>query len=268
MRTLALAALAAATASIPAMAAAQSGPPPGAQVRIQSGAGHWRSQGPRMHSGQRFRHHRLRPGMQIHPFWFGPQFHVQNWQLYGFRQPAPDHRWVRYYDDAYLIDREGHVRDTRYGLDWDRYGEPWGDEGGVPRYVGDGDFHPEERDYAWVEEHDRYAGGDDYGDDGYGPAMAHDDYGYPPPPHGCQPAAPQPCGGYGYGNGAGYGYGYGHPCGQCWTVTIVETTVTPMTYRVVETVEEEIIETRPRARRGKKRTVRRNPPPPPPGERG
>src|SRR5690349_3694262 len=53
-----------------------------------------------MHPGPNFRHHRLQRGFMVHPFWFGPQFHVQNWQLYGFGAPRRDQRWVRYYDDA------------------------------------------------------------------------------------------------------------------------------------------------------------------------
>ena len=35
---------------------------------------------------------------------------INNWQIYGFADPGPDRRWVRYYDDAYLIDRDGRVR--------------------------------------------------------------------------------------------------------------------------------------------------------------
>ena len=113
------------------------------------------------HPGRGFRHSRLRRGFVINPFWFSPQFHVQNWQVYGFSDPGADGRWVRYYDDAYLIDQGGRVRDTRYGMDWDRYGEQWGDDDGVPAYRGHGEAHGGEEhggeehgeEYAEREEH-------------------------------------------------------------------------------------------------------------------
>lgn len=239
MRKFALAMLAAGAALAPAAAAAQ--PAPAAHPP----QGHWRHHdGPRMHFEQR----RLHPGARIHPFWFGPRFHVRNWQLYGFYQPMPQHRWVRHYDDAYLVDGDGWVRDARYGLDWDRYGERWEEDEGIPRYVGDGDYHPDERDYAWVEGHDGP------------PAHAGAPY---PPPEAC--GGPHPCGGPAYPAGYGYHGYYGYGCGGCgFTITIVETTTTPvMTRRVVEEVIEERVVHTPR-----RKTVRRRPPPPPPGERG
>ena len=98
-----------------------------------------------MHPGRNFRGHRLQRGFVIPPFWFGPQFHINNWQVYGFADPGADGRWVRYYDDAYLIDRDGRVRDNRYGMDWDRYGEEWEVEDGIPAYRGRRDYRPRRR---------------------------------------------------------------------------------------------------------------------------
>ena len=298
MKKLALTALAASVAIIPNAASAQHGSPPGAHVRGQPGhiMRHGgpnvvvRQRGPDVrvrqhggnvvvrhdggrfrHPGRHFAHRRLRHGAVIHPFWFGPQFHIANWQMYGFAHPRPDHRWIRYYDDAYMIDRSGRVSDVRYGMDWDRYGERWADDDGIPAYYGRGDYHPDDEDYAWVEEQDRRAyadrgyegghhGGWDYSE--YGRGSGH---GYPPPMAGCHPAPPQPCGGhgvgYGYQQSYGYGYGYG------WPAVIVETTVTTagsVTY--TEEVVEEVV-TRRRAHRPRRPAVRR-PPPPPPGERG
>ena len=277
MNKLASTLLAASVAFIPAAALAQHGPR--ADGHREMRAGHdsrviARHDGGRFrHPGRDFRHRRLQRGFVVHPFWFGPQFHIANWQMYGFANPGRDYRWVRYYDDAYMIDRGGRVRDARYGLDWDRYGERWRDDDGIPAYYGRGDFHPDEEDYAYVEEQDRYAyesGHDGRGRDGgwdysqYG----HGGYGYPPPSGGCHPAPPQPCGGYGPSMGHGYqqSYGYGYP------VTIVETTVTTAgsaTY-VEEWVEEEVATTRRRVHRPRRARppVRRAPPPPPPGERG
>ena len=280
MNKLALLTLAASAAFIPAVAAAQHGP----GVRVSHGGGNVvvRHGGPNVtvrhhggfrHPGRHFPHRRLQRGFFVHPFWFGPQFHVQNWQMYGFAPPPRDHRWVRYYDDAYLIDHEGRVRDERYGLDWDRYGERWAMDDGIPAYYGRGDYHPDEEDYAWVESQrgwDYADQGGGYGHGGYG--YGHGGYGYghggygPPPGGGCQPMPmPQPCGGgYGYGY---YGYGYAYPI-------IIETTVhTGAAATTYEVVEEVVEYERPR-RRYRQRSA---PPPrarprprprPPAGERG
>ena len=215
---------------------------------------------------------RIHRGGTIPHFWFGPQFHIQNWGMYGFPQPFDGGRWVRYYDDAYLIDRDGRVRDGRYGMDWDRYGERWDhDENGVPYYVGDGDYEPGDWDYEWAERYERgdrgrddYArGGHDGRDGGRRVKVRHGGtggYG----PHG--PPMPPP--GYGYGGYGGYGYGaYGYGWG--WgPVIITETTVTTApvveTRTYYETVTERV-RVRPKARR-----CRCAAPPPRPraGERG
>lgn len=134
---------------------------------------------------------RVERGHRVDGYWMGPGHHVHDWRRYGFSQPYEDRRWIRYHDDALLIDRYGTVHDGRYGMDWDEYGDDWGyDERGIPVYVGDGDYHPDDEDYAYVEEH---------GDYGYGQGQG---YGHAYPGH------------YGYGH-----YGWG-------TVTITETTVT------------------------------------------
>jgi Ni/Co efflux regulator RcnB len=199
---------------------------------------------PGFHPGPNFRHHRLRHGFFVHPFWFGPQFHVQNWQLYGFARPPRDHRWVRFYDDAYMIDRHGRVMDHRYDFDWDDYGERWGRRDGIPYY--DGPHHdgpddwadgPEEdwddRDDVYVERHRRVV---------------------PPPP--CHPG--QPCAHH-VQPYPGYGYGVVYP------PIIIETTTT--TTGCCEEVVEEVVEVRPRHRRHRPRAVRPRPRPRP-GERG
>jgi Ni/Co efflux regulator RcnB len=208
--------------------------------------------------------HRLQPGFIVPPMWFGPQFHVTNWQMYGFAPPPPRHRWVRYHDDAYLIDDGGRIRDTRYGMDWDRYGERWDMEDGIPHYYGRGDFRPGPEDYAWVERFRGDHGGEDYADyededygPGHGPAYGHG-YGPPGPPPGCHPG-PQPCGGF---MPAGYGYGYGviaYPI-------VIETTVVSGGCGCVEEVVEEAVEYR--HQRARHRPRPRRPAPPPPGERG
>lgn len=261
MRTLKLWALAASAAVLPATGAqALADPAPE--------AGHWRDAPPphrthhagppvgtemhrevrrEMHRGEqagRFGHvQRIHRGGMVPQMFWGPQFVVRDWHGYGFPQPFHGGRWIRYYDDALLIDRYGRVHDGRYGWDWGRGGARWGEgPGGVPVYVGDGDFEPEEWDYEWAERWENGERPDEYG------------YGHP-------------------GQHPGYG-GYGaYGCG-CGPVVVTETTTT--TAPVVELVtwyEYEYVEDKPAyrkaapARRHKAKTVRR-PAPARPGERG
>jgi Ni/Co efflux regulator RcnB len=261
MSKLGLTALAAAAALFPATAASAEHPDAGP-------AGHWRDRpahdarggmdrmDPRRHHGRRFGHiPRIERGGMVPGFWFGPQFVVRNWPMYGFSQPFAGGRWIRYYDDALLIDRYGRVHDARYGWDWDRYGDRWGyDRRGVPVYVGDGDFEPDERDYEWAE---RWERGDRRGH-GRGPDCSNPctrTYHGPPPP--------MP--GYGHGYGSGYGYGCG--CGPV-VVTETITTTAPVVEKVTyyEYVEEEVV-TRSKARRPVRRAAPRRAQPRP-GERG
>jgi hypothetical protein len=247
---LATIAISAALVALPAQAQVAGG---GANVVVRHGGNFMGG----MHPGANFRHHRLQRGFMVHPFWFGPQFHVQNWQLYGFAQPQRDQRWVRYYDDAYLIDREGRVADMRYDLDWDEYGEDWDLDDGIPHYEGRNDWRPDDEDYAWVEGNRRGHPGPDFDDGDYA------DHGFRRrlPNPGCAPG-PQPCGGqggYAYPGYAypGYGYGVAYPI-------IIETTVTTGGCDCEEVIEE-VVEVRQRPQRRRVRAVQ---PRPPAGERG
>jgi Ni/Co efflux regulator RcnB len=253
MRKLYLLALAASAALVPAAASAQG-----------TGAGHsWREGAApaqsvsgnvvgQMHGapgGQhrgRFGHiPRINRGGFVSSGWWGPQFVVRNWQGYGFPQPFGGGRWIRYYDDALLIDRQGRVHDSRYGYDWDRYGDRWGqDERGVPVYVGDGDYEPEDYDYEWAEDYERGHGRDRM--------VRHD--------------------GRSQGYGQAYGYGAGYGCG-CGPVVVTETTTTTApvvelvtTYEYVTEYETHRAKAAPRERK----VIRRAPAPAParPGERG
>lgn len=73
-------------------------------------------------------------GWVLPSYWVAPSFYVSDWQRFNLWAPQPGHGWIRYYDDAVLVDRYGQVVDTREGIDWDR-----SDDG---RYVAeDGDFY-------------------------------------------------------------------------------------------------------------------------------
>ena len=285
MRKFALVSMIALAAAIPTVANAQPAP---------RGGHSWGERGERVmvrHGGRmmddrrghrpRVQFRRIQRGHAVPGFWFGPQFHVQQWQMYGFPQPMPGHRWIRYYDDALMIDGRGRVRDGRYGFDWDRYDDRWAyDERGIP-YAGEDDYYDEDRGYDREERYGRHHSEDwDYGEYGRGhsgrgghggcapaPRPAPCGGAYASPPHGyrhggCAPAPrPAPCGGayaypapgYGYGHGQAYGYGYGGG-----TVTITETTVTTggaSSSYYEEIVEEEVV-SRPRVRRVHRRPAR------------
>ncbi|HEX8193508.1 MAG TPA: RcnB family protein [Allosphingosinicella sp.] len=301
MRTLALLSLAAAAIAVPTAANAQpraraghSWGQPGQRVVVRQAPGVVAGAVPHGVRRDLREFRRFNRGQILPHYWAGPQFQVRQWQVYGFPQPMPGHRWVRYYDDAHLVDSRGRIRDSRYGYDWDRYDHPWNrDEHGIPIYVGDGDWRPGDRDYAWAEESEGgyEDGGWDYSEYGdvedrhadarHGGGECRDGRGPCGPRH--HGSGPAHGGGYGYSSGqsgygystgqAGYGYGgaaYGYGGG---TVTITETTVetggSASSYVVEEVIEEEVIETRARAVR---RAAPRRPAPPPRrpirGERG
>jgi Ni/Co efflux regulator RcnB len=196
---------------------------------------------PMMGGGHRNMHwQRIDRGGHVPRSWWSNRFRIRNWNHYGFPQPWGGGSWIRYYDDALLIDRDGRVLDGRYGWDWGRYGGGWnyGDDG-VP-YADDG--------YA---DNGGYGDDDDYDDEG---GYDDGDRGPPPPPSCASRCAPA----------RGYGYGYGAP-------VIVRTTVvteapvveTRTVYRTV--VEHVRVAPRPRA---KARCYCRVSAPPRAGERG
>ncbi|HEY0148382.1 MAG TPA: RcnB family protein [Allosphingosinicella sp.] len=253
MTKLYLFALAAGAVALPSAASAQSAPP----------AGHsWREGAPvaaapvvvreirqmhrapdRQRHGRRFGHiPRIGHGGFVPGGWWGPQFVVRNWHGYGFPQPFQGGRWIRYYDDALLIDRHGRVHDSRYGYDWDRHGDRWGtDPRGVPVYVGAGDYEPEGDDYEWAERWER---------EGRDVVIDRRHHRGPPPMQ--------------------HGYGYGYGCG-CGPVVVTETTTTTAPVMEEVTTYEYVTEyVTPKAAPKKRKPVRRAPAPARvrPGERG
>jgi Ni/Co efflux regulator RcnB len=163
-------------------------------------------------SVNRYPHYRrIDRGLALPQYWWGPRFHVMNWGMYGLPQPMHGGRWVRYYDDALLVDPYGRVHDGRWGMDWDEYGDEWDyDDRGIPIYGRNGDFYRHDRSYEKAQG-----------------------------PHG----AP-----YGYGHHQqayaypGYGYGYGYGGGM----VVTETTVTTSPTVIQETVYEEVVHSAPK----------------------
>lgn len=104
-------------------------------------------------------------GWAVPRYWISPRFYITDWAGYGLTQPNAGYNWVRYYDDAVLIDGRGSVYDTVDGLDWDggyqgSYDEAYADDA---VYGGPGD-----RGYARRETDDR---GYRQRDDGVGGAV-------------------------------------------------------------------------------------------------
>jgi hypothetical protein len=135
--------------------------PPGATVAPASGApmGHWSASGgwrggPAMAPGPRgswgnwrggssgrMAGFRPRPGIFMPSVFVSPTFFVSDWWNYGLAEPGYGRNWVRYYDDAVLIDDRGYIYDTARGIDWGDYGRtyrPYDDgmsRGWAPRYA-------------------------------------------------------------------------------------------------------------------------------------
>ena len=83
------------------------------------------------HGGWGGGHQRPFRGWRMPSFFLSPTFFIPNYSYYGLGDPGYGNNWVRYYDDAVLVDRDGNVEDTVSDLDWGRY-----DRGPVPEYAG------------------------------------------------------------------------------------------------------------------------------------
>lgn len=70
-------------------------------------------------------------GFIMPSFWLSPSYLVSDWANYGFAEPGDGRRWVRYYDDAVLVDGRGMIYDSVQDVPWGRYSQ-----GPVPAYVG------------------------------------------------------------------------------------------------------------------------------------
>jgi Ni/Co efflux regulator RcnB len=160
----------------------------------------------------RYRNYRrLERGGMVPNYWWGPAFMVVDWSGYGLYQPQPGYRWIRYYDDALLIDPYGRIIDGRYDMDWSAYAGWTLDAHGIPTFA-------EVRTEGYGLDH--HGGGYSYNQGGYaspGYGYASPGYGYASPGYGyASPAYNTGYGGYNYG-----GYGYDQASG-----VVTETTVT------------------------------------------
>ncbi|WP_241527266.1 RcnB family protein [Sphingomonas turrisvirgatae] len=58
-------------------------------------------------------------GWTLPGYWMGGRFGISDYASWGLVRPPHGYFWVRYYDDAVLVDRGGRVWDSVSGLDWD-----------------------------------------------------------------------------------------------------------------------------------------------------
>ncbi|WP_019831549.1 RcnB family protein [Sphingomonas sp. PR090111-T3T-6A] len=122
---------------VPAMASADvtatPAPPVGAPIGLSTEQGSWgqsgwqagaapvvaSAAGTKIHSGKKVgAYKRPEPGATLPQIWLNPDYTISDWRGWGLAQPAQGTRWVRYYDDAVLIDDAAKVKDVRYAVDW------------------------------------------------------------------------------------------------------------------------------------------------------
>jgi Ni/Co efflux regulator RcnB len=82
-----------------------------------AGPGGWHNAPPRWNGGGDYQ----RPvrGWKVPRHYRDRTYVVSDWNGWGFGQPGPGMAWIRYYDDALLVDQAGRVVDCRYGVNWD-----------------------------------------------------------------------------------------------------------------------------------------------------
>lgn len=111
-------------------------------------------------------------GWTVPSYWVAPRFYVNDWSGYGLSQPSYGYNWVRYYDDAVLVDNRGSVQDSVSGIDWDQYDDGYytGDtqvyDGGNGGYVQQQPYAPQ----TYVQPGAGYAPPRGYEDRGYRPS--------------------------------------------------------------------------------------------------
>jgi Ni/Co efflux regulator RcnB len=57
-------------------------------------------------------------GYQLDRYWMSGNFQISDYGFFGLQTPPNGYFWVRYYDDAVLVDSYGRVRDSVSGIAW------------------------------------------------------------------------------------------------------------------------------------------------------
>lgn len=101
-------------------------------MRRDGPPGEWRRQ---TWDGGRGPDFAYRRGGRLPPIFVSPSYVVPDWDAYRLAPPGPGRRWVRYYDDAVLIDGRGYIVDAVPAIGWDdrgpalAYDRHWRDDG-------------------------------------------------------------------------------------------------------------------------------------------
>lgn len=233
------------------------------RMNPQRGGGRWGgSVNGRWHGGVQApggwgAYHRPSRGFQLDRYWMSGNFQIPDYGSFGLQAPPNGYFWVRYYDDAVLVDSYGRVRDSVSGIAWaDASAEAdagYGSASASAAAAGGGGGYGGGQ-IQRVEPNDGYYEDDSgYGEQRYGAPYPEPRGGYAPPMDGgpsavhvrCRPGCQGQGDGYaeqgGYSSGGSYysgGGGYYGGGATTTTVTIqyapVVTTTTTTTEEVVE----------------------------------
>jgi Ni/Co efflux regulator RcnB len=212
-------------------------PPRGAGQGSQHGGNRWGGQiNGRWYAGAQApggwnNYRRMGRGGHLPSYWMGSGFRIPDYLSWGLAAPPYGYFWVRYYDDAVLVDGRGDVWDSVGGIAW-ADADSWADSSGS--YSNSYSYSSAGAGYRQpiepVDPNDYY--------DGYSGGSL--------PPAGAigAPPAAQVQGYYGsgqayYGGQGSYqsgAYYYGAPVGSTVVITMPGTTTTTITEEVIEEV--------------------------------
>ncbi|MBY0521313.1 MAG: RcnB family protein [Sphingomonas sp.] len=65
-------------------------------------------------------------GWRVPSYWIGSNFWIDDFAYYGLATPPRGYRWLRYYDDAVMVDDRGRVYDSVGNIGWDQYEGAYG----------------------------------------------------------------------------------------------------------------------------------------------
>lgn len=178
---------------------------------------------------------RLGRGHHLPAYWMGGSFRIPDYLSWGLAAPPPGYFWVRYYDDAVLVDAGGNVWDSVGGIVW-ADGDAWADAGaGYAGAWSNSYSYSNAQVGAGYREPIAPVDPNDYYDDAYPGGYAPPPAAYPPPPA-VQFQGSGYAGYYGSGSYRSGAYYYGAPIGSTVVITIpgATTTTTTITEEVIE----------------------------------
>ncbi|MCW3845829.1 RcnB family protein [Sphingomonas sp. LB-2] len=192
-------------------------------------------------------YHRPRRGGQLPPYWLSPNFQIPDYLSFGLSAPPYGFYWVRYYDDAVLVDAQGGVQASVSGIAWSSAsasaGAGYASSSASASASAGGYGGQQGGPIGYVDPNPPYYAGPQ---GGYAPPGA-----YGPPAVQVSGGCPQVCpqvytqqgGGYGYNGGYYSGGGY-YGGGSTTTTVVIQSPPVVTTTIVEEVVEEEVVTTR------------------------